>query len=233
MLTFEKVEMSGGDGPGPIFTDLTFTLGWRRVMVIAEDDELTAGFVNLLVGVRRPDRGQVRLGGRTSWPIGQQTIMRSAMNGRETIRFLSLIYNLDAGACTEDALRWFSPELMARPMTRWSGRERNQFERLAVLWPDFDILLAYGAGPTGDPEFDAEWRQRFVEKMQGRGLIAVAPPFEPWSEWCDVVLLLRGAGAIWYASVAEAQSAVRAAATGALVEDSPKRRGEQIDDDLI
>lgn len=233
MLTFEGVELNGGEGPGPIFSDLSFTLGRRRVMVISEDDELTAGFVNLLVGVRRADRGRVRLDGRPSWPIGQQVIMRSAMTGRETIRFLAMIYNLDAAACMRDALRWFNADLMATPMTRWSGRERTQFERLAVLWPDFDILLAYGAGPTGDPQFDAEWTQRFTEKLQGRGLIAVAPPFDPWSEWCDVVVVLRSTEAVCYATVAEALSGATAAATGALVEETPKGRGEQIDDDLF
>lgn len=232
MLTLENVDLRGEDPPGLIFSDLSFRLGRRRALVIAEHDDLTSGFVNLIVGTQRPGRGQVRVQGRPSWPIGQSLIVRSPMTGRETVRFLGTIYNLDVPACLADARRWFNDDLMTLPMTRWPGRERTRFERLAVLWPDFDILLAFGAAPTGDAEFDADWTARFAEKLNGRGLIAVAPPFDPWSEWCDVVVLLRSTEAVCYATVAEALSGATAAATGDLV-DEPKRRGEQIDDDLF
>lgn len=231
MLTFENVDLHGDDPPGLIFSDLSFRLGRRRALVIAEHDDLTSGLVNLAVGTRLAERGKVQLAGRPSWPIGQSMIVRGPMTGRETIRFLGLLYNLDVRACMADARRWFEDDLLSLPMTRWSTRERTRFERLAVLWPDFDVLLAFGAAPTGDPAFDAEWTERFGEKLTGRGLIAVAPPFDPWSEWCDVVVLLRSTEAVFYATVAEALSGAKAAATGALVEE-PKRR-EQIDDDLF
>jgi len=157
--------------------------------------------------------------------------MRSRLTGRETVRFFADLYHLDARACTRDALRWFDASLMGRPMLDWPAGDRTKFERLAALWPEFDVLVIYGAGQTGDAEFDAEWMERFQRKLEGRGLLAIAPPVEPWSWICDITILLREDQAICYSDVTEALLAATPAETGSLVDE--QKRAEPNDDELF
>src|SRR5690606_4021856 len=113
-----------------IFADLSLELGKRRALVFAEDEKRTAAFLNLMVGVRTPDRGRASLTGRPSWPIGQNSIVRGLLTGREVIRFLAATYNLDVDACVGDAERWFSKDLLATPTNLWASGERSRLERL-------------------------------------------------------------------------------------------------------
>lgn len=230
MLTFRDVHL-----PGPTkrntFNGLSFELGLRRAVILAEQDELTSAFVNLVIGARKPRSGSVELSGRPSWPIGQSIIMQSTLTGRETTRFLSDLYNLDYRACLKDAGRWFPPRLMARRLNTWTTPERIKFERLAALWPEFDVFVVYGAGLTGDAEFDAEWLPRFQEKLAGRGLLAVVPPMEPWSWMCDITVLLRSNEVICFHDLADALLAAKPAETGELIEEPT--RPEPADDEIF
>lgn len=230
MLIFDNVHLPG-PADRPTFSGLSLELGRRRALLIAERDDLIAGFVNLVIGSRRPSTGSVRLQGRPSWPIGQSSIVRSALTGRETVRFLSDLYNLDARACIRDATRWFGADQMGKIMNLWPPADRVKFERLAALWPEFDVLVVYGAGPTGDGDFDQEWLARFQEKLEGRGLLAVAPPLEPWSWLCDITILLRSEEAVCYSEVTDALLAAKPAQAGDLI-DEPKR-AEPTDDELF
>lgn len=229
MLTFDQVHLPGA-GDRSAFAGLSLKIGRRRALLIAERDDLTVGFINLVIGSRRPDKGTVVLEGRPSWPIGQ-TLLRSTLTGRETVRFLSDLYNLDARACIRDATRWFGKERMGSIMNGWPAAERIKFERLAALWPHFDVYVVYGAGPTNDPEFEKEWLQRFQEKLEGRGLLAVAPPFEPWSWLCDITILLRPDEAICYSDLTDALLDAKPAEAGELVEDA--KRTQNDDDELF
>jgi capsular polysaccharide transport system ATP-binding protein len=232
MLTLDNVEVWNREKREPIFENLSFKLGRRRALVFAEDEKLTAAFLRLVIG-HRPDSGTVVLEGRPSWPIGQSGIVRGLTTGREFIRFLASLYNLDIPACMADAERWFSADLLATTTNLWSSKERARLERLCVLWPDFDIYLTYGAGGTGDPVFDQEWTERFDARLEGRGMIAIAPPFEPWDNWCDIVVLLRGGEVVCYETVADALTAATAVATGDLLDGAPNRRQEQAEDDIL
>lgn len=232
MLTLDNVEVWNRQTRESIFENLSFKLGRRRALVFAEDEKLTAAFLRLVLG-HRPDGGYVVLDGRPSWPIGQSGIVRGLTTGREFIRFLGSLYNLDIPACMADAERWFTPELLGTTTNLWSSKERSRLERLCVLWPDFDVYLTYGAGGTGDPVFDQEWTERFDARLVGRGMIAIAPPFEPWDNWCDIVVLLRGGEVVCYDNVADALTAATAVATGDLLDGAPNRREEQAEDDIL
>lgn len=230
MLTFDQVHLPGPAGR-PTFSGLSLQLGRRRALLIAERTDLTAGFVNLIIGSRRPGSGSVRLEGRPSWPIGQSLIVRSSLTGRETVRFLSDLYNLDARACIADATRWFGADQMGRIMHLWPAMDRIKFERLAALWPEFDVLVVYGAGPTDDESFDSEWLVRFRSKLEGRGLLAVAPPLDPWAELCDITIVLRSEEAVCYSELTDALLAAKPAQAGELI-DEPKRV-EPTEDELF
>lgn len=230
MLNFHDVHLPG-PGKRSTFNGLSFQLGLRRAIVLAERDELTSAFVNLVIGARKTPSGSVKLIGRPSWPIGQSIIVQSSLTGRETIRFFSDLYNLEYRACVQDATRWFGAPLLARRMNTWTSAERIKFERLAALWPDFDIFIVHGAGLTGDAEFDAEWLTRFQEKLVGRGLLAVVPPMEPWSWMCDITVLLRSNEIICFHDLADALLAAKPAETGELIEEPT--RPEPSDDEIF
>lgn len=232
MLILDNVEVWDRETREPIFENLSFKLGRRRALVFAEDERLTAAFLRLVIG-HRPAGGAVILDGRPSWPIGQSGMVRGLITGREFIRFLASIYNLDISACMADAERWFSSDLLATTTNLWSSKERARLERLCVLWPDFDVYLTYGAGGTGDPIFDQQWTERFDARLEGRGMIAIAPPFEPWDNWCDIVVLLKGDEVVCYETVADALTAATAVATGDLLDGAPNRREEQAEDDIL
>lgn len=230
MLNFTDVHLPG-PGKRNTFNGLSFDLGLRRAIILAERDELTSAFVNLVIGARKTRHGSVRLSGRPSWPIGQSIIIQSSLTGRETVRFLSDIYNLDYRTCLKEATRWFGQPLLARRLNTWTSGERIKFERLAALWPEFDIFIVYGAGLTGDAEFDAEWLTRFQEKLEGRGLLAVVPPMEPWSWMCDITVLLRSNEIICFHDLADALLAAKPAETGELIEEPT--RPEPADDEIF
>lgn len=230
MLKFRDVHLPGA-GKRDTFNGLSFDLGLRRAIVLAEQDELTSAFVNLVVGSRKPRRGRVVLDGRPSWPIGQSVVVQSTLTGAETVRFFSDLYNLDYGACLRDATRIFGKALMGRRLNTWAGVERMRFERLAALWPEFDVFVIYGAGLTGDVAFDAEWTERFQKKLTGRGLLAIVPPMEPWSWMCDITLLLRSNEIICFHDLDDALLAAKPAEAGELI-DEPTR-SEPADDEIF
>lgn len=230
MLKFRDVHLPGA-GKRDTFNGLSFDLGLRRAVVLAERDELTSAFINLVIGARKARSGSVNLEGRPSWPIGQSIIVQSSLTGRETIRFLSDLYNLNYRSCLNEAIRWFDPKLLGRRLNTWTSPERIKFERLAALWPEFDIYVVYGAGLTGDTEFDAEWLTRFQQKLVGRGLLAVVPPMEPWSWMCDITVLLRSNEVICFHDLADALLAAKPAEAGELIEEPT--RPEPVDDEIF
>lgn len=220
MLTFDQVVLSGADRR-TTFAGLSLQIGLRRALLIAERDDITAGFVNLVIGSRRPASGKVGLTGRPSWPIGQP-MFRSALTGRETVLFLADLYNLDGRACMKDAVRWFGAAQMGKPLNAWPSAERVKFERLAALWPEFDVYIVHGAAPTKDPAFESEWLARFQERLAGRGLLAIGPPLEPWSELCDITILLRPDEAVCYNKITDALLDVKPTEAGELMEESKR-----------
>lgn len=232
MLALEGVDLPGREAHRPIFSGLSLSLGYRHALIISESEEITAGFVNLVTGLRHPTRGKVKLAGRPSWPIGQSVTMRSALTGRETIQFLADLYDLNARRCFDDAVRWFSLERMAQRLVDWPAPERIRFERLAALWPEFDVMVVYGAGLTGDEAFDAEWVARFQQRVEGRGLIAVAPPLEPLSWMCDITIVVRESEAVCYDNLSDALLAATPVEPAALYEEA-RDRSEPGQDDFI
>lgn len=195
MIALEKVSdeprLLGGRPCLAHEVDLDIPTG--HYALLSRDPALKKPAVDLLAGLRPPERGKVHIVGLPSWPIGRAGFVRGKMRGRHVVALVARLYGLEvslANAIVETLLT--DPGPIEDRLDQWTPDFRREFGMAVALLPPFDVFVMESAFPFLKDRFTYLWKALFEERIEGKMLIVASPRVTDLTEYCDRAIVLDG-----------------------------------------
>lgn len=173
-----------------LLSDADIFIPQGRYALLSRNPEYHRSLIDVLTGLRPPQRGLVQHAGRISWPIGRQGLVRGKASGLQMAKFICALHQIEPGPCIEfvsDLLS--SPEYMPKPMEHWPLYMRQEFSFALALVPAFDIYVIEAAIPFEPCRFTRLWQALFEERLPGRTLILSTYRQNQMTDYCTKGLL--------------------------------------------
>jgi capsular polysaccharide transport system ATP-binding protein len=206
----------GRGGPRRVLDGLRLTLPpGARVGLVGPNGAGKTTLLALIAGTMRPDRGEVRVTGRVSWPLGFAGSFAPDLTGTQNARFVARIYGADTDGLV-DYVRDFS-ELEAQmemPVRHYSAGMRARLAFGVSMGLAFDWYLVDEVTAVGDAAFRRKSLAVFRDRLAGAGLIMVSHAPALLRDFCDCGIVLRDGRARFFPDIGEAIAAQEGALAG-------------------
>ena len=161
--------------------------------------------MRMIAGAEPPSSGEILRDGRISWPLGFSGGFNASLTGRQNVRFVSRLYDLDyeetsayvedfaeIGGHYDEALRTYSSGMRARLAFGLS---------MAV---DFDYYLIDEVIAVGDASFRSKCQRVLEERRERAGVLLVSHSSRLLKTFCDVGGVLSNGRLTFYDTLDEA-----------------------------
>jgi capsular polysaccharide transport system ATP-binding protein len=167
----------------------------RGVAVLGRNGAGKSTLLRMIAGVEMPDRGRIVPTVSLSWPLGFSGGISPAMTGRQNVRFIARLNQIDEDevvAFVEDFAE-LGPYL-DEPVAAYSSGMRGRLSFGISLAIDFDCYLIDEATSAGDQWFREKCAAAFAERRRrSSGLLMVSHNPQSIQQYCDVgMVLYRG-----------------------------------------
>ncbi|SEK51955.1 ABC transporter ATP-binding protein [Pacificibacter marinus] len=149
--------------------------------------------INMMSGLEKPDEGEIRRGARVSFPLGFMGGLIGKHTGRENVRFIAQLYDLDPDY-VEAFCRWLCgiDEYFDMPVGTYSSGMRARLSFALLLALDFDIyLIDEGMPSTADVEFNRKAGAILRERLEKATIIVVSHQASTLEKFCRSAAVLR------------------------------------------
>ncbi len=167
----------------------------RGVAVLGRNGAGKSTLLRMIAGVEMPDQGRIVPTVSLSWPLGFSGGISPAMTGRQNVRFIARLNQIDEDevvAFVEDFAE-LGPYL-DEPVAAYSSGMRGRLSFGISLAIDFDCYLIDEATSAGDQWFREKCAAAFAERRRrSSGLLMVSHNPQSIQQYCDVgMVLYRG-----------------------------------------
>jgi capsular polysaccharide transport system ATP-binding protein len=168
--------------------------------------------VRLLGGTEAPNAGRIVRRVRVSWPLGLGGSFQGSLTGRENVRFVARIYDLEF-----ERIMAFVEEFselgrfLNEPVATYSSGMRAKFAFGVSVAVDFDVYLIDELTAVGDADFKRKCEAVLAERRETATTIVVSHSPKTIRKLCQQVALLRDAALHWYDDVEAGIAAYEAA----------------------
>ena len=171
----------------------------RSIAVIGRNGAGKSTLLNLIAGTLRPDRGEIRLRGRTSWPMGFGGGFHPMLTGRQNARFVARIYGIGTEE-VESFVEEFAElgEFYDMPLRTYSSGMKARLAFGVSLAAKFDVYLVDEITGVGDKRFKEKCREAFEERLNDGQMILVSHSEGTLRSYCQSALFLNNGRAIYY-----------------------------------
>lgn len=149
--------------------------------------------INMMSGLEKPDEGDIRRGCRISFPLGFMGGLIGKHTGRENVRFIAQLYDLDPDY-VEAFCRWLCDinEYFDMPVGTYSSGMRARLSFALLLALDFDIyLIDEGMPSTADVNFNRKAGAILRERLERATIIVVSHQASTLEKFCRSAAVLR------------------------------------------
>jgi capsular polysaccharide transport system ATP-binding protein len=164
--------------------------GWKQVLkAVSLDipDNMNLGIlgrngagkstlIRLICGLDVPDKGGIETyNRRMSWPLGAAAGVHGSMTGRENIKFMCRIYNINFEE-TFDFIESFADlkEYMYMPVKTYSSGMKSRLGFGMSMAIEFDTYVVDEGFSAGDARFKEKTKEMFDEKLKKSNMIVVS-----------------------------------------------------------
>lgn len=191
-----------------VFRDLTLSFpDHANIGLIGGNGAGKSTLLALLAGIDIPDRGEIRIDGSISWPVGLSGGFQPSLSARDNAKFVCRVYG-ETGVEMLEKVRYVEAfaeigEFFDRPMKTYSTGMRARVAFGLSMAFDFDYLLIDEVMAVGDAEFKKKCQTAIAEKHECSSLILVSHNMNDIAKYCDYVLLVEKGGVKVYDDVRE------------------------------
>lgn len=196
MLEFENVSKSFWTGKqrkvildrASFRVELGHSLG-----ILAPNGTGKTTIINMMSGLEKPDEGEIRRGCRVSFPLGFMGGLIGKHTGRENVRFIAQLYDLDPDY-VEAFCRWLCDiqEYFDMPVGTYSSGMRARLSFALLLALDFDMyLIDEGMPSTADVNFNRKAGSILRERLERATIIVVSHQASTLEKFCRSAAVLR------------------------------------------
>ncbi len=190
----------------PVIDDITLDLPpGRSIALLGRNGAGKSTLLRLIAGTMMPTRGQVRLSGSVSWPVGYAGSFHGDLSGAQNTRFIARIYGVDS-----DELIDFTQDFAAigrafhLPFRTYSAGMKARLAFGVSMGIAFDTYLVDEVTAVGDAAFRAKSAALFRARMAQAGAIVVSHAMGQLRELCDAAMLIEGGRLTWFDDLDEA-----------------------------
>ncbi|MGB0748087.1 MAG: ABC transporter ATP-binding protein [Magnetospiraceae bacterium] len=177
----------------------------RRIGVLGRNGAGKSTFLRVIAGAEPPDHGQVVRETQLSWPIGFGGAFHGDLTGRENLRFISRIYDVDEAhilAFVEDFAEL--GDYLEMPVRTYSSGMRARLAFGASLSIDFECYLIDEVMSVGDKWFRDKASRELKARIGRAGLLLVSHNINTIRDYCDMAIVLRGGRVLPFENVDDA-----------------------------
>jgi capsular polysaccharide transport system ATP-binding protein len=149
--------------------------------------------ISMMSGLEKPDEGEIRRGCRISFPLGFMGGLIGKHTGRENVRFIAQLYDLDPDY-VEAFCRWLCDinEYFDMPVGTYSAGMRARLSFALLLALDFDMyLIDEGMPSTADVNFNRKAGAILRERLEKATIIVVSHQASTLEKFCRSAAVLR------------------------------------------
>ena len=203
-----RINGAGSSAPKMVLNDVSMAFPEGLTMGILSVRGMgKSSLIRVLAGVLPTTYGQVLRRGLVSFPIGSFGWMHRHMSGRENMRFIARIYNLEPRPIVDFVgdVSGLGPSY-DQPVASYSGEKRARLAFSASYAIPFDIYLADEFMIGGPPPFRDLCRTLVRERQRNATFILATRSPALVRLFCDNAAVLHEGQITQYASVRDAVS---------------------------
>ena len=161
--------------------------------------------MRLIAGSERPSSGAIYRDGRISWPLGFGGGLNVALTGRQNMKFIADLYNVDHESIV-DFVEDFSQigRFMDEPMRNYSAGMRARLSFGVCMALEFDYYLIDEVIAVGDASFREKCQAVLDERRQTTSVLLVSHSSRLLRQFCDIGGVLSNGTLTFYDTLEEA-----------------------------
>ncbi|WP_343081666.1 ABC transporter ATP-binding protein [Ostreiculturibacter nitratireducens] len=175
--------------------------------VLAPNGTGKTTLINMMAGLEKPDEGTIRRTSRVSFPLGFMGGVVSKYSGRENVRFIARLYDLDPDY-VEAFCRWLCAidEYFDQPVATYSSGMRARLSFSLLLALEFDIyLIDEGMPSSTDVEFNRKAGTILQDRLKNATVVIVSHQPTTLERFCRSAAVLRNGQLYMFDSLEEAK----------------------------
>ncbi|QDC08082.1 ABC transporter ATP-binding protein [Oceanicola sp. D3] len=175
------------------------------VAILGRNGAGKSSLLKMISGAMEPDRGEVKIHGTVSWPVGFAGSFHGELTGLQNVRFLARVYGVDTGELV-DFVEDFA-ELgghFRMPVRTYSSGMRSRLAFGASMGIHFDTYLIDEITAVGDAAFKAKSEMMIQARLKEAGAIFVSHALGQVERLCTEGAVLENGQMHYYTDVAEA-----------------------------
>lgn len=210
MLEFNEVSKSFWTGKQRkvILDRVSFRVELGRSLgILAPNGTGKTTLINMMAGLEKPDEGLIHRGCRISFPLGFMGGVTNRHTGRENVRYIARLYNLDPDYI-EAFCRWLCgiKEYFDMPVGTYSSGMRARLTFSLMLALDFDIyLIDEGMPSTTDAEFNRKAGEILRDRLEKTTVIIVSHQAQTLERFARSAAVLRNGKLTMFDTLEEAK----------------------------
>ena len=161
--------------------------------------------MRLIAGGEPPSTGEILREGRISWPLGFSGGFNGSLSGRQNVRFIARLYDVDYEATAEFVERFAQiGRHFDEPMKTYSSGMRARVAFGVSMAIEFDYYLIDEVIAVGDASFRSKCREVLDERRERAGVLLVSHSATLLKQFCDVGGVLANGVLTFYTTLDEA-----------------------------
>lgn len=163
----------------------------ERIGILGRNGQGKSTLLRMLAGVEPPDSGDIIRTVPVSWPLGFSGAFHPDLTGRENIRFVSRIYDVDSLEVI-DYVEEFSElgPYLDMPLWTYSAGMRARITFATSLAISFDCYLVDEILSVGDQWFKQKAEAEFNRQAADAGMILVSHNINTIRQYCNMAVVL-------------------------------------------
>jgi capsular polysaccharide transport system ATP-binding protein len=180
-----------------LLNDVSLDLPRGRYALLSATPELHKALIDVMAGLRPPNRGVVRHDGLVSWPMGRSGFARGKLTGLQMTWFICSVYGVQLTPCIDFLTGLMTaPEFLRRKFEDWPRYVLKEYVFSISLVPEFDIFFVDSMMPIDESRFSKLWQSLFEEQLAGRSLIFSCARENQLMDFCTKGLIYED-GRLW------------------------------------
>jgi capsular polysaccharide transport system ATP-binding protein len=200
----KQFRMRGRDRP--VIDDVTLRLPpGRAIALLGRNGAGKSTLLRLIAGTMAPSRGDVRLEGTVSWPVGHAGSFHGDLTGAQNVRFIARIYGVDSDELADYARNFAQiGPAFDFPFRTYSAGMKARLAFGVSMGIAFDTYLIDEVTAVGDAAFRATSSAVLRARMAQAGAIVVSHAMGQLRELCDCAMLVEDGRVRWFDDLEEA-----------------------------